>query len=195
MWSDGTTTITEMRVAVAAFIDERGWSRYHAPINVASAAVVEAAELLELFQWRRPGDTLPEEVVEAAGSELADVLHFTLCLANALDGSLEVDDMTVGEVCEGSSVPVGGAKAAAEDVLVDSSILLMSARAAFGPGGAGGSGDAETVSAMLITVELVVSALGRCAQELGLDLSRELEIKNRLNEERFPPGTMPDVGY
>jgi NTP pyrophosphatase (non-canonical NTP hydrolase) len=195
MWSDGTTTIAEMRAAVAAFIDERGWGRYHAPVNVASAAVVEAAELLEVFQWRRPGDALPEDAVIAAGSELADTLHFTLCMANALDGTLEIDDMTVGEVCEGASVPEGGAKAAAEDVLVDSSLLLMAARAAFGPGGARGSGDAETVDALTVTVELVVSALGRCAHEMGLDLSRELELKDRLNRQRFPIGMMPDVGY
>ena len=37
MWSDASTEIAVMRQDVAAFIREREWGRYHAPINVASA--------------------------------------------------------------------------------------------------------------------------------------------------------------
>ena len=51
------------------------------------------------------------------------------------------------------------------------------------------------IETILIAVELVIAALGRCARALELDLSRELEMKNKLNEERFPVGSRPDVGY
>ena len=94
MWSDKRTTVAEMRMAVDAFVGERDWRRYHTPVNVASALVVEAAELLELFQWRRDGDPVPEDVVKAAGEELADVLHYALALANATDAKLSIDGMT-----------------------------------------------------------------------------------------------------
>jgi NTP pyrophosphatase (non-canonical NTP hydrolase) len=112
MWSDDSTKISIMREDVGRFIADREWGRYHAPVNVASALAVEAGELLELFQWRRPGDPAPADVVEAAGSELADVLHFTFCLANTLGASLECDELTVSELIEGSPSTIGGPKAA-----------------------------------------------------------------------------------
>ena len=48
---------------------------------------------------------------------------------------------------------------------------------------------------VMVAVEMTVSSLAICATALGLDLARELELKNRLNEDRFPVGTRPDVGY
>jgi NTP pyrophosphatase (non-canonical NTP hydrolase) len=196
MWSDDTTRVSEMRSAVAGFIHARDWGRYHNPVNVASALSVEAGELLELFQWRRPGDDLPEEVARAAGSEMADVLHFTLCLANALDADLGCDALTVDELMEGSTMSPGGAKAASEEVLADAALALLAARADYGPGGVGGPApDGSGAVPIEVAIELTISALGRCARALGLDLARELEIKNASNEERYPVGSRPDVGY
>jgi NTP pyrophosphatase (non-canonical NTP hydrolase) len=196
MWSDDSTKISIMREDVGRFIADREWGRYHAPVNVASALAVEAGELLELFQWRRPGDPAPADVVEAAGSELADVLHFTFCLANTLGASLECDELTVSELIEGSPSTIGGPKAAAEEVLADAALALMAARADHGPGGVGApADDGSGTVPIVVAIELLVSASGRCARSLGLDLSRELELKNRLNEERYPVGSMPDVGY
>ncbi len=196
MWSDSTTKLSEMREDVARFIRARDWGRYHAPVNVASAATVEAGELLEIFQWRRSGDPLPEEVVAQAGSELADVLHFTLCLVNAMGIHLEMDGKTVAQVLEEGSARERGPKEAAEEVMVGASFLLMAIRAS-----AISREIAETLQegssddAVVASVSLLIDSLAKCASSLGLDLSRELWEKNRFNEERFPPGTMPDVGY
>lgn len=196
MWSDSSTELSLMRQDVAEFIRERDWGRYHAPVNVASAAAVEAGELLELFQWRRSGDTVPDEVVKEAGSELADVLHFTLCLANAVGLELPSDGVTFSQVlaeCESRDL---GPKEAAEEVMVGASFVLMAARASSLTReiaetlGEGGPDDALAAS-----VTLLLEALAKCARSLGLNLSAELYAKNRLNEERFPVGTMPDVGY
>ena len=195
-WSDATTPFSTMRGDVARFIEARDWGRYHHPVNVASAMVVEAGELLELFQWRRPGDDVPTEVATAAGSELADVLHFALCLANALETPLDWDTFTVKDLLEGEEGPTGGAKGAAEEVLTNASLALMAARARYGPGGSGEDGGADTgLDALMVAVEMTMVSLNKCARALGLDLARELELKNRLNEDRFPVGTRPDVGY
>lgn len=196
MWSDTRTELSLMREDVAEFIRLREWDRYHAPVNVASAAAVEAGELLELFQWRRSGDPIPEDVVAEAGPELADVLHFTFCLANAVGLDLPSDKLTFTQIlaeCESRDL---GPKEAAEEVMVGASFLLMAARASSLTReiaetlGEGGPGDALAAS-----VTLLLEALAKCARSLGLNLSAELYAKNRLNEERYPVGTRPDVGY
>jgi NTP pyrophosphatase (non-canonical NTP hydrolase) len=196
MWSDASTEIAVMRQDVAAFIREREWGRYHAPINVASATAVEAAELLELFQWRRSGDDLPDEVVSAAGSELADVLHFTLCLANAAELALPADVATISHIMDGAGGREISPKEAAEEVMVAASFLLMAARASVLTSEISETmGEDDSTDALEASVMLLLEALAKCAGSLDLDLSAELYAKNRLNEERFPVGTMPDVGY
>jgi NTP pyrophosphatase (non-canonical NTP hydrolase) len=196
MWSDSTTDISVMRRDVAAFIREREWGRYHAPVNVASAATVEAGELLELFQWRRSGDPVPEDVVKDAGGELADVLHFTLCLANAAGMELPADGMTFDQLLAEAEGRDLSPKEAAEEVMVGASFLLMAARAStLGIEIAESLGEGVGQDAMEASVMLLLEAVAKCARALGLNLSAELYNKNRLNEERFPVGTMPDVGY
>lgn len=69
------------------FLDERNWSRYHRPKSIAMSVAIEAAELMELFQWDR---TLPVEdyrngISQQVADELADVLLYSLSLANEFD--------------------------------------------------------------------------------------------------------------
>lgn len=61
---------------VEAFRDERDWMIYHTPANLAASISIEAAELLELFQWGRVPDT-PD-----LADELADVLIYALSMAS-----------------------------------------------------------------------------------------------------------------
>ena len=61
------------------FQSERDWKRYHTPENLAKSISIEAAELLEHFQWQKEYDK--DEVVE----ELADVLNYCFLMADALD--------------------------------------------------------------------------------------------------------------
>jgi NTP pyrophosphatase (non-canonical NTP hydrolase) len=196
MWSDASTDISLMRQDVATFIRDRNWGRYHSPVNLASAATVEAGELLELFQWRRTGDPVPDDVVKEAGTELADVLHFTLCLANSLGLELPTDRVTIAQILAESDARDIGPKEAAEEVMVGASFMLMAARAsAITREVSQTLGEGEPVDAMAASISLLMEALAKCGRALGLDLSRELYQKNRLNEERFPVGSKPDVGY
>ncbi|BBL69643.1 nucleotide pyrophosphohydrolase [Methylogaea oryzae] len=75
------------------FADERDWQQFHSPKNLAIALSVEAAELLERFQWltdeqsRRLAETPPD--YEAVRQEMADVLIYLLRLADQLGVDLE----------------------------------------------------------------------------------------------------------
>jgi dCTP diphosphatase len=87
--NDAHTTVSRLRELVREFVAERQWQKFHDPKNLAMALAVEAAELMEHFQWLR------SEELDAAladperrgqvGEELADVLCFALALANRLE--------------------------------------------------------------------------------------------------------------
>ena len=86
--SDTETTVAELRKLVADFVAERDWSRFHSPKNVSMALAIEAAELMEHFQWlttdaSRELATDPEKLAEV-GEELADVIGYSFALANEL---------------------------------------------------------------------------------------------------------------
>ena len=86
--SDTTTTVAELRKLVADFVAERDWSQFHSPKNVSMALAIEAAELMEHFQWlttdaSRELATDPEKLAEV-GEELADVIGYSFALANEL---------------------------------------------------------------------------------------------------------------
>ena len=83
--ADDATTVSALRDRVAAFVRERDWEKYHRPANLAKAISVEAAELLELFQWKTDEDVDLRDAKfrEALEDELADVLVYCLSAANA----------------------------------------------------------------------------------------------------------------
>lgn len=80
-------TLPQLADAVRAFGRERDWLLYHTPKNLTAALIVEAAELLEPFQWLTPEESLnlPEPKREAVRQEMADVLIYLVSLANCLD--------------------------------------------------------------------------------------------------------------
>jgi NTP pyrophosphatase (non-canonical NTP hydrolase) len=73
--------------ALRDFAQARNWGQFHSPKNLASALSVEAAELLEHFQWLTEAQSrsLPAEKRAEVGAEMADVLLYLLQLADKLD--------------------------------------------------------------------------------------------------------------
>ena len=69
----------ELREKLREFVAERDWDQFHTPENLAKSISIEAAELLECFQWGQ--DAQSERIQE----ELADVLTYCLLLADKLD--------------------------------------------------------------------------------------------------------------
>ena len=87
--NDAQTTVRELRELVARFVAEREWQVFHDPKNLSMALAVEAAELMEHFQWARSEElakvVAAPEVRTAVAEELSDVLCFALALCNVLD--------------------------------------------------------------------------------------------------------------
>ena len=82
--------LDQLRDALRAFAAERDWDQFHSPKNLATALSVEAAELLEIFQWMNEADSrnLDPEARAAARDEVADVLLYLVRLADKLDVDL-----------------------------------------------------------------------------------------------------------
>jgi NTP pyrophosphatase (non-canonical NTP hydrolase) len=82
--------LDQLRALVREFVEERDWDQFHAPKNLASALTVEAAELLEHFQWLQHGrvDELGAEKLTQVRHEMADVLVYLVRLADKLDVDL-----------------------------------------------------------------------------------------------------------
>jgi NTP pyrophosphatase (non-canonical NTP hydrolase) len=87
--ADGEMTLADLRRRVAGFVAERDWERFHSPQNLTRAIAVEAGELMEPFLWltaEEAGAAMEDGGQRAAVvDELADVLIYTLSLANALE--------------------------------------------------------------------------------------------------------------
>lgn len=87
--ADGEITVAELRAAVDAFVTARDWRQFHNAKDLAVSISIEAAELLEEFQWLDAGQVARASDNPAARErirfELADILVYCLSLSNALD--------------------------------------------------------------------------------------------------------------
>jgi dCTP diphosphatase len=83
-------TLQSLTQALRRFSAERDWEQFHSPKNLAAALTVEAAELLEHFQWLTEEQSrhLDEDKKTAVAEELADVLLYLLQLADKLQVDL-----------------------------------------------------------------------------------------------------------
>lgn len=97
---DTSTTLADLRTTVRDFVAARDWQQFHSPKNLSMALAIEAAELMEHFQWITPeaSRTIRErpEKLAAVGEELADVICYALAIANEL--GLDVSDTLRGKM-------------------------------------------------------------------------------------------------
>ncbi len=79
--------IDDLTKRIIAFRDARDWKQFHNPKDLALSLVLEAAEVMEHFQWKNPVEI--EEYLktnkEDIGDELADTLYWILLIGNDLD--------------------------------------------------------------------------------------------------------------
>lgn len=87
MATEAPDSLDALRERIRAFAEARAWERYHTPKNLVMALAVEAAELLEPFQWLTPEQSqqLTAAQREAVRQEIADVLIYLTRLADLLD--------------------------------------------------------------------------------------------------------------
>ena len=86
--NDEQTTVSELKETVEQFVRERNWQQFHTPKNISMALAVEAAELLEHFQWLTVEESWeiaedPDRLLKVS-EELADVICYSLAMANRL---------------------------------------------------------------------------------------------------------------
>jgi NTP pyrophosphatase (non-canonical NTP hydrolase) len=89
MRTDAQTTVDALRRAVADFVDARDWRPFHGPKNLSMSIAIEAAELMERFQWLMPEQaqaTVADPAERAlVAEELADIVIYCLSFSNAFD--------------------------------------------------------------------------------------------------------------
>lgn len=79
--------IQQLQADLRRFAEERDWGQFHTPKNLAASLSIEAAEVLEHFQWLTDAQSaqLSDEKRREVGHEIADVLLYLLQLADKLD--------------------------------------------------------------------------------------------------------------
>lgn len=80
---------------VLKFRDDRNWKQFHNPKDLAISISLEAAELLEIFQWSGE-DVYCRDKMEQIREELADVLNYSILMADAC--GLDLDEIIRGKV-------------------------------------------------------------------------------------------------
>ena len=78
----------ETENAIIRFRDERDWKQFHTPKDLALSVCLEAAELLEIFQWSG-ADLYCADKKEQIREELADIVNYRVLMADACDIDLD----------------------------------------------------------------------------------------------------------
>ncbi len=83
-------SLSELQTMIRKFCDERDWDQFHNPKDLSISLALEAAEVLEHFQWKNKDEMAIHSVKnkDAIAEELADVLYWVLLLSNKLDVDL-----------------------------------------------------------------------------------------------------------
>lgn len=102
---DSTTSVQELKDLMRMFVDERDWRQFHSPKNLSMSLAIEAAELMEHFQWievaaSREVKHDPSKLA-AIGEELADVICYALALANEL--GLDVSEVVQNKMLKNAA--------------------------------------------------------------------------------------------
>lgn len=83
-------TIEELQTAITKFRDDRNWKQFHNPKDLALSISLEAAELLEVFQWSG-SDVTADGKKEKIEEELADVMIYCGLMADVV--GLQIDEI------------------------------------------------------------------------------------------------------
>ncbi len=82
------TNLNYLRERIVAFITERDWDQFHSYKNLGISIMLEAAELLEFFQWTDPAPNdlkNAPNLIQKISEELADIMIYVISFANKLE--------------------------------------------------------------------------------------------------------------
>lgn len=103
--------IESISAELRKFAAERDWEQFHSPKNLASALVVEAAELLEIFQWMKEDESknLDEPALGKVKQEIADIQIYLLRLSDVM--GINIPEAVKAKISENSAkYPINKAK-------------------------------------------------------------------------------------
>ena len=80
----------ELKREIIKFQSDRNWKKFHTPENLAKSISIEAAELLEHFQWGKDYD------IDEVADELADVFNYAILMAIELD--LDINKIVLNKI-------------------------------------------------------------------------------------------------
>ena len=102
-------TLAELTQLLLKFRADRDWEQFHNPKDLALALSIEAAELNELFLWKKADEADPEKIRE----ELADVFAYAILLAEKYD--LDINEIVLDKIRRNAEkYPVDKAKGSAK---------------------------------------------------------------------------------
>jgi len=91
--SPQTDRLARIQKTLTEFVAERDWRQFHSPKNLSMSIAIEAAELMEIFQWETVEESWKiaehPERFHHMKEELADILAYSIGLANILDLDIE----------------------------------------------------------------------------------------------------------
>jgi NTP pyrophosphatase (non-canonical NTP hydrolase) len=92
--------IGHLAKTLQAFAKERDWDQFHTPKNLATSIAVEAAELLEIFQWSRGqggwGDLRDPDIKSRVQHEIADILLYLIRFADL--AGIDLDEIAKAKI-------------------------------------------------------------------------------------------------
>lgn len=88
-----TLKIEKIKEATRKFVQEREWEQYQTPKNMSIALTIEAAELMEIFQWLNDEEVLQikhnKDKIKQIKDEVIDIFYWIIRLSDVLDINLE----------------------------------------------------------------------------------------------------------
>jgi dCTP diphosphatase len=110
MMTDEQTTVAALRAATEDFVARRDWQQFHTPKNLSISIAIEAAELMEHFQWLslEASQAAVEDPAERAevADELADVIIYCMSMSNAC--GVDISDAVLAKLARNEGrFPVG----------------------------------------------------------------------------------------
>jgi dCTP diphosphatase len=83
-------SLKDLQAMIRKFVDDRDWDQFHNPKDLSISLSLEAAEVLEHFQWKNDEEMARHSIEKKVevGEELADVFYWVLLIANKLDINL-----------------------------------------------------------------------------------------------------------
>jgi NTP pyrophosphatase (non-canonical NTP hydrolase) len=90
MTKQDEASLRDLQAMIRKFVDDRDWDQFHNPKDLSISLSLEAAEVLEHFQWKNVEEMAKhsKEKKGEVGEELADVFYWVLLIANKLDINL-----------------------------------------------------------------------------------------------------------